>query len=283
VQLISYRLRDVESYGAVSDGGVIDLGRRLGADYPDLKSVLNAGLLAQLAELADGASADADLKDLEYLLPIPRPDKILCAGRNYRAYHEVVETGNAPTYPSIFGRLPSSFAAHRQAIIKPEIADSLDYEGELVAVIGSRGRHIDTDRALSHVAGYTCMNEGTVREWGKMGTQNLPAKNFFRAGSLGPCITTADEIDDPGRLHITTRRNGEVVQDGGTELMIFDLPYLISHISKFTWLEPGDMIATGSPGGSIIEGEEKNWLQPGEELEITVSGVGTLRNAIEAE
>jgi 2-keto-4-pentenoate hydratase/2-oxohepta-3-ene-1,7-dioic acid hydratase in catechol pathway len=127
------------------------------------------------------------------------------------------------------------------------------------------------------------MNEGTVREWGKMGTQNFPAKNFQRAGSIGPWLVTADEIADPGKLHITTRRNGAVVQDGGTDMMIFDLPYLISHISKFTWLEPGDMIATGSPGGSVIESAEKNWLRPGDEMEFEVSGIGTLINKVEAE
>lgn len=283
MKLLSYRAGGIESYGAVVADGVVDLGRRMGADFPTLKSVLAGGQLARLAELAEGASADAALDDIEFLVPIPQPDKIMCAGRNYRAYHEVVESGDAPTYPSIFGRLVSSFAAHRQAILKPKIADSLDYEGELVAVIGTRGRHIEAADALSHVAGYTCMNEGTVREWGKMGTQNFPAKNFFRAGSLGPWMVTADEIPDPSKQHITTRRNGAVVQDGGTDMMIFDLPYLISHISKFNWLEPGDMIATGSPGGSVIESEEKNWLRPGDEMEFEISGIGTLTNTVEAE
>ena len=283
MKLLSYRAGGVESYGAVVGDGVVDLGRRMGADFPTLKSVLAAGQVARLVELAEGADVDVPLDEIEFLAPIPQPDKIMCAGRNYRAYHEVVESGDAPAYPSIFSRMISSFAAHGQAIVQPKIADSLDYECELVAVIGSRGRHVEAAEALSHVAGYTIMNEGTVREWGKMGTQNFPAKNFHRAGSLGPWLVTADEIPDPSRQHITTRRNGTVVQDGGTDMMIFDLPYLISHISKFTWLEPGDMIATGSPGGSVIESEDKNWLKPGDQMEFEVSGIGVLKNTVAAE
>ena len=283
MKLISYHHDGADRYGAVVDGGVIDLGARLGDRYPSLQSALAHGGLKTLAAAARGADADHDLDQIEFAIPIPRPDKILCAGRNYRAYHEVVETGSAPAYPSIFSRLISGFAAHAQAILKPRIADSLDYEGELVAIIGTRGRHIAREDALGHVAGYTCMNEGTVREWAKMGTQNTPAKNFHRSGSIGPWLVTADEIDDPGKLHITTRRNGAVVQDGGTELMIFDLPYLIAHISKFAWLEPGDMIATGSPGGSIVQSDNPDWLKPGDRLEIEISGIGTLANPIAAE
>lgn len=283
MRLVSYRHQDRETYGAVDDDGVIDLGSRVGERWPTLKSALAEDAMAELRAVADGKPADTPLSEIEFLLPITAPEKILCAGRNYRAYHEVVEEGSAPAFPSIFSRLRSGFAAHRQSIVKPKIAESLDYEGELVAVIGRRGRHVEETDALSYVAGYTIMNEGTVREWMKMGTQNTPAKNFYRSGSIGPWMVTADEIADPGKLHITTRRNGKIVQDGGTDLMIFGLPYLIAHISKFTWLEPGDMIATGSPGGSIIESEEKNWLKPGDELEIEISGIGTLANRIEAE
>ena len=256
MKLLSYRHDGADRYGAAVDGGVIDLGRRLGARYPSLRSALADGGLKTLEAAARGAGPDHGLDEIEFALPVPRPDKIFCAGRNYRAYHEVVETGGAPAYPSIFSRLISSFAAHRQAILKPKIADSLDYEGELVAIIGSRGRHIAQQDALDHVAGYTAMNEGTVREWAKMGTQNTPAKNFYRSGAIGPWLVTADEIADPGQLRIRTRRNGTVVQDGGTELMIFDVAYLIAHVSKFTWLD---------------------------RLEIEISGIGTLANPIEAE
>ncbi len=283
MRLISFRLDGQERYGVVSGSGVIDMSARLGARAPTLRDAIAAGCLDEMKQLAENDAADCNLDDIEFALPIPRPQKILCAGRNYRAYHEVVEEGNAPKFPSIFSRLASSFAAHGQAILKPKAGDQLDYEGELVAVIGARGRHVPQDQALSYVAGYTCMNEGTVRDWMKRGTQNTPAKNFYRSGSIGPWITTADEVGDPSRLHITTRRNGVVVQDGDTDMMIFDLPYLIAHISKFTWLEPGDMIATGSPGGSIIESDTPDWLKPGDALEVEISGVGALANPIEAE
>ena len=283
MRLISYRLDGQDRYGVVTDGGVVDMSARLGARAPTLRDAIAAGCLDEMKILAAGATVDCALESVEFALPIPRPQKILCAGRNYRAYHEVAEDGKVPKYPSIFGRLPNSFAAHGQAILKPKEGDQLDYEGELVAVIGTRGRHVPQEKALDHIAGYTCMNEGTVRDWMKKGTQNTPAKNFYRSGGIGPWLVTADEVGDPSGLHITTRRNGEVVQDGGTDRMIFDLPYLIAHISKFTWLEPGDMIATGSPGGSIIESDSPDWLKPGDALEVEISGIGALANPIEAE
>ena len=283
MRLVSYRFAGADAYGVVSGGGIIGVGADLGNRAPTLRDALSLGALDEIAQIAETAEPDHSLEEVELALPIPQPQKILCAGRNYRAYHEVVEEGQTPEFPSIFGRIVSGFAAHGQAILKPREAEKLDYEGELVAVIGNRGRHIERARALDHVAGYTCMNEGTVRDWMKRGTQNTPAKNFFRSGGIGPWLVTADEVGDPSKLRITTRRNGEVVQDGGTDMMIFDLPYLIAHISKFTWLEPGDMIATGSPGGSIIESEQPDWLEEGDVVEVEISGIGTLRNPVENE
>ena len=234
-------------------------------------------------DVTSGAAPDDALDDVVLALPITEPQKILCAGRNYRAYHEVVEQQQMPDYPSIFGRFASSFSAHRQAILKPKAGDQLDYEGELVVVIGKAGRHISEERAFDYVAGYTCMNEGTVRDWMNKGTQNLPAKNFYRSGGLGPFMVTADEVPDPTRLRIITRRNGRVVQDGSTEQMIFDIPFLIAHISKFTRIEPGDLIATGSPGGSAVESTSPEWLHGGDVIEVEISGIGTLENPIASE
>jgi 2-keto-4-pentenoate hydratase/2-oxohepta-3-ene-1,7-dioic acid hydratase in catechol pathway len=267
-------------YGAVVGDGVVDLSARLGKTYASLRDLIEADALAEAAAVLKGASADRPLKGLAYALPIANARQIMCAGRNYRAYHEVIEDGSAPKYPSIFGRFLSSFAPHGEAIQKPKVSDQLDYEGELVAIIGKPARHVSPEKALDHVAGYTVMNEGTVRDWAKMGTQNLPSKNFHRSGGIGPWMVTADEIADPMKLHITTRRNGSVVQDGGTDLMIFDVKYLISHISKFARLEPGDMIATGSPGGSIVESQSPQWLKDGDVVEVEVSSVGTLSNKV---
>ena len=267
-------------YGAVVGDGVVDLTARFGKKYPTLRDLIAAGALGEAEAALTGTSADKPLKGLKYALPIPDARQIMCAGRNYRAYHEVIEDGSAPKYPSIFGRFLSSFAAHDEDIFKPKVSDQLDYEGELVAIIGKRARHVSPENALSYVAGYTVMNEGTVRDWAKMGTQNLPSKNFHRSGGIGPWMVTADEVADPMKLHITTRRNGNIVQDGGTELMIFDVKYLISHISKFAELGPGDMIATGSPGGSIVESQSPQWLTAGDVVEVEVSGVGMLCNSV---
>lgn len=273
MKLISYVAEARARYGVVTADGILDASARI-EGAPTLRALVEQGRIDELATL-EGADHDPD--DVEFSLPITEPRKIFCAGRNYATYHEVVER---PEYPSIFARLASSFSAHRQPILKPAAGDQLDYEGELAVVIGKAGRHIQERDAFDYVLGYTCMNEGTVRDWMSKGTQNTPAKNFYRSGGLGPWIVTADEIPDPKALRIVTRRNGEVVQDGGTGRMIFSIPYLMAHISKFTVLEPGDMIATGSPGGSAIESGVPGWLRPGETIEVEIAGIGTLRNPI---
>jgi 2-keto-4-pentenoate hydratase/2-oxohepta-3-ene-1,7-dioic acid hydratase in catechol pathway len=283
MKLVSYRNRGEATFGAVVDGGVAELKARLGGRYADLGAVLAAGALAEAEKAARGAAADVSLDDIDYLLPVPNPPKIFCVGRNYRAYHEVQEEGSTPEYPSIFGRFTSSFTAHGEALLKPRESDQLDYEGELGVIIGTPGRHVPEADALDYIGGYTCMNEGTVRDWSKRGTQNCPAKNFYRSGSIGPWMVTADEIADPMKLHIRTTVSGDLRQDGGTELMIFDIAYVIAHISKFTRLEPGDIIATGSPGGSAIEMDPQAWLKAGDTLEVDISGVGTLENPVAAE
>lgn len=280
MKLVSFRIDGSDRYGVVTADGIVDATARV-EGTATLRDVLEQGKLGALRRL--GGGADYGIDDVEYALPITEPRKILCAGRNYRAYHEVVEQRRAPEFPSIFARFATSFSAHRQAILKPKAGAELDYEGELVVVIGKRGRHIPEASAFDYIAGYTCMNEGTVRDWMDKGTQNTPAKNFDRSGGLGPWIVTADAIPDPSDLRITTRRNGELVQDAGTDLMIFSIPYLVAHVSKFTLLEPGDLIATGSPGGSAIQSPSPSWLRPGEDVEVEIAGVGTLQNPIASE
>ncbi len=284
MKLISYLADGRERFGIVSaDGdGINDASARMDG-AATLRDVLDQGRIHEMDELSTSGGADHDLGDVEFSLPITEPRKILCAGRNYVGYHEVVEQRKTPEYPSIFARFSSSFSPHRQPILEPKAGEQLDYEGELVVVIGKTGRHISQEEAFDYIAGYTCMNEGTVRDWMGKGTQNTPAKNFYRSGGLGPWIVTADEIPDPSQLRITTRRNGKLVQDGGTERMIFSIPYLIAHVSKFTVLEPGDLIATGSPGGSAIESASPEWLRDGEEIEVEISHIGTLRNPVVAE
>lgn len=278
MKLLSYSVDDEDRYGIAVESGVIDTGTRLGSDYPTLKHVIADQALGKLSDLASDPP-DHNLDEIEFNLPLPDAGKILCAGRNYLAYHEVIEDGG-PEYPSIFARLAHGFAPNGQPLLVPKMCGNLDYECELVAVIGKSGKHIAEIDALSHVAGYTIMNEGSARKWERSGTQNFPNKNFDRCGSLGPWIVTADEITNHAALHITTRRNGEVVQNGGTDMMIFDLPFLIAHVSSFLTLEPGDLIATGSPGGSIMGSENLNWLSDGDEMEFEITKIGVLRNPV---
>ncbi len=283
MKLVSYRNGGDATFGAVVDGGVAELKQRLAGRYRDVGELLAAGALAEAENVARGAAADAALDDIDYLMPVPDPPKIFCVGRNYRAYHEVMEDGR-PDWPSIFPRFTNSFSAHNQAILRPRVdGDQLDYEGELVVVIGAQARHVSEADAMSVVGGYTIANEGSVRNWIGRGTQNCPVKNQYCSGSMGPWMVSADEIADPIKLHITTRVSGETRQDGDTSLMIFDIPYVIAFISTFTRLEPGDMICTGSPGGSAIEHDPPGYLKPGDTLEVEINGIGTLSNPVEAE
>jgi 2-keto-4-pentenoate hydratase/2-oxohepta-3-ene-1,7-dioic acid hydratase in catechol pathway len=280
VKLISYRHEGREAYGVVKDGGIVDMSARM--DHPSLKQAIAGLSINEMEKLAAGADADVSLNDIEYMFPITTPEKIFCIGRNYRAYHEVLEDGG-PKWPSIFPRFASGFAPHGEAIYRPAVSEQLDYEGEIGVIIGKPGRHIPEENALDYVAGYTIINEGSVRDWQTKGTQNCPGKNFHRSGAIGPWMVTRDEIDNLDALQIKTSVDGESRQDGGSDMMIFKIPFVISHISKFTWLEPGDMIATGSPGGSAVESDPPKWLKPGENISINIDPIGTLSNPIAAE
>lgn len=287
MKLASFVHGGKNKYGAVVEGGIIDLSGTLHQEthFANLREVFaaNADVLVEMRRIVENGKPTLGLSDVTFRLPIPNPTKIFCVGRNYYAYHEVKQDGR-PEWPSIFPRFRDSFAAHGQPIMRGrDDGDQLDYEGELVVVIGKQARHVAEADALNHVAGYTIANEGSVRNWIGRGTQNCPVKNQWRSGSLGPWIATADEIPDPNALHITTKVNGEVRQDGGTDMMIFDIPFVIAYISRFTVLEPGDLICTGSPGGSAIEFDPPRYLTPGDLLEIEIDGIGKLSNPIEAE
>lgn len=281
MKLISYRHGGKESYGVVKDGGIVDMGARLA--HPDLKHAIAGLSVGEMERLSASADPDVSLADVEYMFPVTSPEKIFCIGRNYRAYHEVVEQGGPMKWPSIFPRFASSFAPHGEAILRPKVSEQLDYEGEIGVVIGKSGRHIPEDKALDFVAGYTIINEGSVRDWQTRGAQNCPGKNFYRSGAIGPWMVTRDEISDLDKLHIRTTVNDEVRQDGGSDMMIFKIPFVISYVSQFAWLEPGDIIATGSPGGSAIESKPPKWLKPGERIDIAIDPIGTLSNPIAAE
>lgn len=280
MKLLRFRVDGADRVGVVAGDGVADLAELLGGCSFD--EVLCAPALADIARSLAGLTPRYSLGEIELALPLAAASKILCIGRNYAKYHEVQREGR-PQWPSVFGRFASSLVPHGQPIVKPRVSDQLDYEGELCAVIGRRGRHLGVEEALAHVAGYTIMNEGSVRDWQRRGSQNCPGKNFWHSGSLGPWVVTSDEIADPQALVITTRVDGEVRQQACTDGMLFGVAETLSHLSRFTWLEPGDVVATGSPGGSAVDGEPRRWLEPGQTLEVEIEPIGVLRNVVVAE
>lgn len=280
MKLASYRLQNKNSYGAVVDGGVIDLGKRL--KYPDLLGLIAAGALGEAATAAKGAKPDAKLDEITFLPVLANPGKIICVGLNYKTHRE--ETGRKETdNPALFVRFPDSQTAHLQPLVKPKASDMLDYEGELAVIIGKAGRHVPEDKALGIVAGYACYNDGSVRDWQNHTIQWTAGKNFPKTGSFGPWMVTSDEIPDPTKLTLTTRLNGNVMQNTTTDLLIWSIPTLIKYITTFTELHPGDVISTGTPGGVGFKRNPPVFMKAGDTVEIEISSIGILKNPIVAE
>ena len=282
MKLLSFRANDAASFGLVTSGGIVDLGARLGDRFADLRTLLAAEHVeAALAGLAD-APADHALGDLTFLPPIARPEKIFCIGVNYmNRNQEYRDASEAPKFPSIFMRTPASLVGHGQPLVRPPESLQLDYEGEIAIVIGRAGRRIPRENAYAHVAGLTCMNEGTIRDWVRHGKFNVTqGKNFTASGAVGPWIVTAEEFTDYDDLRVTTRVNGEVRQKDTTASLAFPFDYLISYISTFTTLAAGDVIATGTPTGAGARFDPPRYLVPGDVIEIEVQGVGVLSNTV---
>ncbi|HSG65314.1 MAG TPA: fumarylacetoacetate hydrolase family protein [Gammaproteobacteria bacterium] len=278
MRLISFEYQGTAGYGLARDGGVVAAGRRLGGRYGDLKSVLAAGALSELHEL-ERVAPDLDLAEIVQLPVIPNAAKILCVGINYLSH--IKETGrDVPKYPVLFTRFADTFVGHEQPIVRPRVSTDLDYEGELAVIIGKPGRHIEREHALEHVAGYTCCNEGSVRDYQYHTIQFTAGKNFFHSGSLGPWLLTTDEQPDPTRFHLQTRINGTVLQDAPVSDLCFDIPQLIEYCSIWTPLGAGDIIVTGTPGGVGRVRKPPIWMRPGDVVEIDIRGIGTLRNTI---
>ena len=215
------------------------------------------------------------------LPPITDPDKIICAGRNYRA-HAAEAGGAPPENPQVFLRLVNTLVAHGQPMVCPKISGDFDYEGELALIIGKPGRHIAKADALSHIFGYTLFNDGSIRDI-QFKHSIAAGKNFHQTGGFGPWIVTADEIPDPTRLHLATRLNGHEVQHTGIDDLIFDIPTLISYCSDWTPMVAGDVISTGTPEGVGFARKPPLWMKPGDFVEVEIGGIGVLRNPIVAE
>ena len=279
MKLATFAVGSRISFGVLADGGVIDAGARLdGLD--DVPAVLAAGALPRVEALRS-RSPDVALDQVHLLKPILRPGKIVCVGVNYRGRNaEYKDSAEQPAHPSLFLRTPESLVGPAEPILRPIESPQLDYEGELAVVIGQSGRRIAPDQALQHVAGYTVCNEGTVRDWCRHGKFNVTAgKNFARSGAIGPFLVTTDEIGS-GPLRIITRVNGEVRQDDTTDRMVFPIPALISYISTFCTLEPGDIIVTGTPTGAGVRFDPPRFLVAGDQVEVQVPTVGALVNAV---
>ena len=280
MKIASFEKDGVASYGVVTDDGFIDLGARLGSDFPQLIDVLRADALDQIEIAVKNQEPDFLTDEVTFRIPIPTPEKIICIGVNYGNRNDEYKDGSeAPTYPSVFLRTPGSFVGHDQAILRPPESDQLDYEGEIVLVIGKGGRRIKEENYLQHIAGISIMNEGTIRDWVRHAKFNVTqGKNFVSSGSVGPWMVTTEEVGDLDELSIQTRVNNEVRQADSISNMIFKFPYLLSYLSTFFELKPGDLIATGTPVGAGARFDPPVWLKPGDSLEIEVPKVGKLQN-----
>jgi 2-keto-4-pentenoate hydratase/2-oxohepta-3-ene-1,7-dioic acid hydratase in catechol pathway len=254
----------------------------VGSDPRFIHDHLSRDKLLRLADFAAGRPADRPADDLRYAPFLPEPRKIICVGVNYTNRNEEYRDGSdLPNYPSLFMRSPTSFTGHESPLVRPRESEQLDYEGELVLVIGSGGRRIRRGQALSHVAGVTLMNEGTIRDWVRHAKFNVTqGKNFDGTGSVGPWMVTSDEIGTFDDMAIQTRVNGELRQDDTTGSMIFGFDYLIEYISSFTTLQAGDMISTGTPTGAGARFDPPKFLKPGDVVEVSSPQIGTLRNGV---
>lgn len=279
MKLISFLNQGVASYGVVQGDDVLDLTPILGAQAPDLKTFIAKALFASAIQALQTNKPNLKLSQLQLLPVIPNPDKIFCVGLNYGEH--VKETGREVTEtPVIFLRLADSQVAHGQDILRPPESHRLDYEAEIAIIIGKGGRRIAEKDAWDHIAGYSCYNDGSVRDWQVATSQWIPGKNFYKTGGFGPWMVTSDEIAPGQVMRLQTVLNGQVLQDTTTDKMIHSIPRQIAYISTFIPLSPGDVIVTGTPGGVGNKRNPQIFMKPGDVCEIVVDAIGTLRNGI---
>jgi len=267
-------------WAAIKEDGGVDLSPALGGS--SIADHLSNDALSRLAEFAAARAPDIDPAEMTYAACLPDPEKIICVGVNYHNRNEEYRDGSeAPKYPSLFMRAPTSFTGHDTPLVRPRESEQLDYEGEIAVVIGKGGRRIARNEAHAHIAGLTLVNEGTVRDWVRHAKFNVTqGKNFDCSGSIGPSIVTADEFDGFDALPLQTRVDGELRQDDTTTNLIFPFDYLIAYISSFTTLKPGDVISTGTPPGAGARLDPPMYLKPGNVVEVSSPAIGALRNGI---
>ena len=265
------------SWGVVQNDKVFDVGAALASRYADLKAAIASGFEG-VGSAMEGAKS-YELAEVTWLPVVPNPDKILCVGLNYEMHRQ--ETGRSEVeHPTIFARYANSQTGHLAPIIRPKVSTELDFEGELAVIIGKAGRYISRENAMSHIAGYACYNDGSVRDYQRHTIQFTPGKNFPDTGAFGPWMMTPDELGPLANLRIQTRLNGQVVQEARFGQMIFDIPKQIEYISSFTRLEPGDVIVSGTPGGVGAKRNPPLWMKPGDVVEVDIEGLAVLKNSI---
>ena len=267
--------------GLVNDKGVIDLTDRL-----EILSLKDLIANQQFNEVPVNANEEADYheNEIKFLPVIPDPEHIFCIGTNYADHlQEAIDAGlprSKTEHPPLFLRFSDTLVGHDQPLFKSPQVKQLDYECELAVIIGKQGRYITEERALSHVAGYSCFNEASARDWQFHTTQITPGKNFFGTGGFGPWLVTADEIPDPQKLQIATRLNNVTMQDANTKDMIFNVAQIISYVSNLVDLKPGDVIASGTPSGVGFSRDPQVFMNTGDVCEIEIERIGILRNVI---
>jgi 2-keto-4-pentenoate hydratase/2-oxohepta-3-ene-1,7-dioic acid hydratase in catechol pathway len=281
MKLVTFMADGQVRWGAAVRDGIVDLSARL-SDYRDVRELIAAGAVEKASRVAQSASADYAADAVSYLPPVPNPDKIVCVGLNYDEH--LRETKREKTEdPALFVRFANSQIGHLQPMLLPLESSHLDYEGEIAVVIGKRGRRIPEDEAYDYVAGYSCYNDGSIRDLQWATTQWTTGKNFPATGAFGPWLVTTDELPADTTLTLVTRLNGQEMQRATTEMMIHPIPRLIAFISRFTELVPGDVIVSGTPGGVGGRRTPPLWMKDGDVCEIEIDRVGVLRNPIRAE
>ena len=274
MKLVSFEHGGRASWGALAGEDIADLGAATG--YPGIVEMLRADALGEVAA-AVAAAPRLPLSEIAYLPVLGHPAKVICIGLNYMVHVREMDRA-VPTVPSLFLKYHDALVGHEREIVRPRVSDAFDFEGELAVAIGRAGRYIAEADALAHVAGYTILNDGSIRDWQE---ENLSAgKNFPQTGGFGPSLVTADEIPDPHALGVRTRLNGETVQDGNTSDFIFDIPRLVNYVSGFTRLAPGDVISTGTPHGVGYGRTPRLYMKPGDTIEVEIERIGILVNRV---
>ena len=279
MKLATYSHQGRTCYGAAFGDGLVDLSRRLGGRFPDVRSLFAGNAIAEARKAAEGQKPDARLADVTLLPPIPNPGKLFCIGLNYEAHRQETKRDKTEA-PAVFVRFPESVVGHGQPMLRPRESQKYDYEGEIALIIGRTGRRIAEKDAWDYIGGYSCFNDGSVRDWQNATTQWTAGKNFRASGAFGPWIVTADEIAPGTQITLRTRLNGQEMQSTNTGLLIHSIPRIVAHLSTWAQLEPGDVIASGTPGGVGSRREPPVWMKAGDVIEVEVGCVGVLRNPI---